>query len=152
VLDQVGEDVAVQAVRCAGVEGSVCEARAEVQGIGRVEFEIGRDDDVELGVEAGVGLCVDRVCVRVDLDSRVQLPHLWSRCFGALQEVSRVRQHLDVVGEGDGANAGQHEVLRDLVCERLDGDEEDIGRADLLLRLDAPESNLSVVEGNLVCN
>lgn len=56
-----------------------------------------------------------------------------------------------MVGEGDGANAGQHEVLRDFVRQRLDGDEEDVGRADLLLRLDAPESDLSVVEGDLVC-
>lgn len=84
MLDQVGKDVAIETVRCAGVEGSVCEARAEVQGVSRGEVEIGRDDDIELRVEAGVGLCVDWVCVRVDLDARVELLDLGSRCFGAL--------------------------------------------------------------------
>jgi hypothetical protein len=58
--------------------------------------------------------------------------------------------HVFVVCEGDGANASKHEVLCDLICQRLDGDEEDVGGADLLLRLDAPESNLSVVERDLI--
>lgn len=35
-----------------------------------------------------------------------------------------------MVYECDGANAGQDEVLRDFVGERLDGDEEDVGSAD----------------------
>jgi hypothetical protein len=57
-----------------------------------------------------------------------------------------------VVGEGDGADACQDEVFGDLVGEGFDGDEEDVGGADLLLRLDAPESNLAVVEGDFVCS
>jgi hypothetical protein len=35
-----------------------------------------------------------------------------------------------VVGEGDGAYAGQDQVLCDFVGERFNGDEEDVGGAD----------------------
>lgn len=84
VLDQIGEDVAVEAVGRAGVEGPACEARAQVEGVGRVEIEICGDDNVELGVEAGLGFCGDGIRVGVDLDSRVQLLDLWSSCLGAL--------------------------------------------------------------------
>lgn len=85
VLDQVGEDVAIETVRGSGVEGSVGEAGAEVEGVGRVEVEVGGDDNVELGVEAGLRFCVDRGCVYVDSDARVQLLDLRCRCFGALR-------------------------------------------------------------------
>ena len=57
-----------------------------------------------------------------------------------------------VVGERDGANACQHQILCDLVGERFDGDEQDVSCADLLLGLHAPESNLPVIESNLVCS
>jgi len=43
-----------------------------------------------------------------------------------------------VVCEGDGAYAGEDKVLGDLVGEGFDGDEQDVGGADLLLRRDAP--------------
>lgn len=43
-----------------------------------------------------------------------------------------------VVCEGDGAYAGEDEVLGDLVGEGFDGDEQNVGGADLLLRRDAP--------------
>jgi hypothetical protein len=71
-----------------------------------------------------------------------------------------------VVGERDGANAGQDQVLCDFVGESLDGDEEDVGVADpvrvsrvsggrcrrglLLLSLHAPEADLSVIEGDFI--
>jgi hypothetical protein len=71
VLDQVGEDVPVQAVGCAGVEGAVCQARAEVQRVGRVEVEVGRNDNVELGVEARLCFCSNGAGVRVDLNAGV---------------------------------------------------------------------------------
>ena len=88
MLNQVGEDVPVQAKRGSGVEGSVCEARTEVQGIGRVEIEIGGDNHVELLIEAGFGLRKDVACVYVDFDSRVQLLDLRGRSCGALFVVS----------------------------------------------------------------
>lgn len=50
-----------------------------------------------------------------------------------------------VVGEGDGAYAGQDQVLCDLVGEGLDVDEQDVGIADAILRLEAPEADLPVV-------
>lgn len=84
VLDQVGEDVPVQAVGCASVEGAICQARAEVQRVGGVEVEVGRDDDVELGVEARFGFCGDRAGVGVDLDTGVQLSDLGSGRLSAL--------------------------------------------------------------------
>ena len=71
-----------------------------------------------------------------------------------------------MVCECDGANAGEDKILCDFVGKRFDGDEEDIGgtnsvwinwcwqsgreRNSLLLRLNTPQANLSVVEGNLI--
>ena len=56
-----------------------------------------------------------------------------------------------VVGEGNGAYAGEHEVLRDFICNGLDRDEEDVGSANLLLCLDTPETDLAVIERDLIC-
>jgi hypothetical protein len=72
-----------------------------------------------------------------------------------------------VVCECDGAYASQYEILCDFVGERLDGDEKNVGRANpvgvncvsktiykhvlLFLSLHAPQTDLSVVESNLVC-
>jgi hypothetical protein len=75
--------------------------------------------------------------------------------------------HNLMVCERDGAYAGQDEVLGDFVGKGLDGDEQDVGCAhsmsvsssyrskrrhvSLLLRLDAPQANLSVVESDFIC-
>jgi hypothetical protein len=55
-----------------------------------------------------------------------------------------------VVGERDGAYASEDKVLRDFVGKGLDRDEQDVGGADLLLRLDAPEADLAIVEGDFI--
>jgi hypothetical protein len=56
-----------------------------------------------------------------------------------------------VVCERDGADAGEDEVLCDFVGEGFDGDEEDVGGAYLLLRLNSPEPDLAIVERDLIC-
>lgn len=84
VLNQVGEDVAIEAVGRASIEGSVCKPRTQVESVGRVEVEICGNDDVELGIETGLGLCVDGTRVGLDFDSRIELLNLWGCCFGAL--------------------------------------------------------------------
>jgi len=58
--------------------------------------------------------------------------------------------HHFVVGERDGAYASEDKVLRDFVGKGLDRDEQDVGGADLLLRLDAPEADLAIVEGDFI--
>ena len=55
-----------------------------------------------------------------------------------------------MVDNGQGVDAGQDEILGDLAGQRLHGDEEDIGIADLLLGLDAPETNLTIVQGDFI--
>lgn len=56
-----------------------------------------------------------------------------------------------MVCEGDGADACEDEVLCNLIAEGFDADDEDVGGAYLLLRLNAPEADLAVVEGDFVC-
>lgn len=72
-----------------------------------------------------------------------------------------------VVDDGQGLDASKDEVLGDFVGQGFDGDQKDVCRAQSgrvsgtctqtwladspLLSLDAPKSDLSVVEGNLVC-
>ena len=47
-------------------------------------------------------------------------------------------------------DAGKHEVLGNFGAEGPDGDEEDAGTSDFLLCLHAPESDLPVVESDLI--
>ena len=63
-----------------------------------------------------------------------------------------ILDHVDswVVDDGDGFYAGEDQVLGYLGCEAAEVDEEDGGVADLLLGLDAPEADLTVVQGDLV--
>lgn len=55
-----------------------------------------------------------------------------------------------MVGECDGADACQHQVLGDLVGEGLDGHQENVGVANPGLRLKTPEADLAVVESDFV--
>ena len=96
----------------------------------------------------------------LDGDARVELLHLRQRCFCAVLAYVGVANkelraqiifgHDFVVGERDGAYAGEDEVLRDFVGKGFDRDEQDVGGADLLLRLDAPEADLAIVEGDFI--
>ena len=161
VLDEVGKDVAVHAVRCACVEGLLCYARASVDGGGGEKVHVGGYDDVVCGIEAGILLHADIGGDGLDGDAGIELLDLGLCSFGAVlahvgvgDEEGRAQVIFGdglVVGERDGANAGEDEVLCDFVGEGLDGDEEDVGGADLLLRLHAPEADLAVVEGDFVC-
>jgi hypothetical protein len=59
--------------------------------------------------------------------------------------------HDFVVCECDGAYAGEDKVLGDFVGKGFDGDEQDVGGTDLLLRLNAPQADLTVVKGDFIC-
>ena len=161
VLDKVGEDVTVHAVRCACIEGLLCEARSGIDGRGGHEVHVGSYDDVVGGVEGWILLIADVGGECVDGDAWVELADLGRSCFGAvLAHVGVGEEELGaqvifgdglVVSDGDGADACENQVLCDLVGEGFEADEEDVGGAYLLLGLDAPEADLTVVEGDFVC-
>lgn len=178
-------------MRCTSIEGFLGEARACIESSEGQEVEIGRNDDVVGGVEAWVGLVADIAVDDVDFNAWVELLDLGSCCFGALYVLawscarsSRLIYVLAYVGiadeelrakvflgdnfmvcERDGSDSSEHKVLGDLVGERLDGDEQDVGGANsgrvscnsrcatsvlLLFSLNTPEADLSVVEGDLI--
>lgn len=56
-----------------------------------------------------------------------------------------------MVNDCEGVDASKNEVLRNFVGERFHGYEEDVGVADFLLRLYAPEADLAIVEGDFIC-
>lgn len=56
-----------------------------------------------------------------------------------------------MICKGDGANAGKDKVFGDFIGKGTDGNEQNICGANLLLRLNTPESDLAIVEGNLIC-
>lgn len=161
VLNKVGEDVAVHAMGCAHVKGLLCYARACVEGRCGEKVHVGGYDDVVSSIEAGILLHanVGRDCL--DNDAWIELLDLGPCSFGTVlayigvaDEEGRAQvffRDIFVVGEGDGANAGEDEVLCDFVCEGFDGDKEDVCGANLLLGLDAPEADLAVIEGDFVC-
>lgn len=161
VLDKVGEDVAVHAMGCAHVKRLLCYARACVEGRGGEKVHVGGYDDVVGSIEARILLHANVGRDDLDGDAWVELLDLGLCSFGAVlayvgvaDEEGRAQVFfcdIFVVGEGDGANAGEDEVLCDFVCEGFDGDKEDVCGADLLLGLDTPEADLAVVEGDFVC-
>jgi hypothetical protein len=165
-------------VRCASVEGFPRYTCARVERGGRQEVHIAGYDDVVGGVEVGVLFVADIGVEGLYGDAWVEPLDLGGCCFGALDTStlrlsteSEIRPYVFadvgvadeelcaeiifgdyfVVCEGDGAYAGEDQVLCDFVGERLDGDEEDVGGADLLLRLHAPEADLPIIEGDFVC-
>jgi hypothetical protein len=165
-------------VRGAGVEGFPRYTCPSVERGGRQEVHIAGYDDVVGGVEVGVLLVADVGVEGLYGDAGIELLDLGGCCFSALnilalrlntdgKNCSYVLAYVGVadeelraqvllgdnlmVGECEGADAGEDEVLRDLVGERLDGYEEDVGGADLLLRLHAPEADLAIIERDLIC-
>lgn len=160
VLDEVGEDVAVHAVRGACVKGLLCYARAGIDCRGGHEVHIGGYDDVVGGVEVWILHIANVRRERLDGDAWVELADLGGSCFSAVLAYVGVGEeelgtqvifgHDLVVGEGDGANACEDEVLCDFIGEGFEADEEDVCGAYLLLCLNAPETNLAVVEGDFV--
>lgn len=84
VGDEVGEDVAVQAMRGASVKGAVAYACTGVEGEERGKGEVCGDDDVELGVKVLVGGIADVCAEDVDFDAGVEFLDVGGYCFGAL--------------------------------------------------------------------
>jgi hypothetical protein len=165
-------------VRGAGVEGFPRYTCPSVERGGRQEVHIAGYDDVVGGVKVGVLLVADVGVEGLYGDAGIELLDLGGCCFGALN-ILALRLNTDgkncsyvlayvgvadeelcaevifgdyfVVCEGDGPYAGEDEVLCDFVGERFDGDEKDVGGADLLLRLHAPEADLAIIERDLIC-
>lgn len=55
-----------------------------------------------------------------------------------------------MIADGQGMDAGQDEILGYFVGEGFHGYEEDVGRTDFLLGLNAPESDLTIVESDFI--
>jgi hypothetical protein len=90
VRNQVREDVAVHAVRGAGVEGLLVDARARVERGEGHEVEVRGDNDVVCGVEVGVKLVAHIAGDDVDFDAGVEFLDLGGCGFGALGALAGV--------------------------------------------------------------
>jgi hypothetical protein len=136
-------------VGCACIERFPRYTRSGVEGGGAEKIHVGGYDDVVGGIEVGVLLVADVGVERLYGDARVELLDLGGCCFGALLQLARgsgmtcgrysyVLAHVSVtdeelraqvifgdyfvIGEGNGAYAGEHQVFCDFVGEGFDGD------------------------------
>lgn len=161
VLYQIAEDETVHAMSARRVKGLAVDARRRVDEVERIRIQIRGNNDVKIG-EIARALGLDSLRVDNDLDARVQLAQGYARGLGAIlanggfhlgEEELRAQVGLgddSAVEDGERADAGEDEVLCDLVGQGSDGDEENVCVLDLGLGGHAPEADLAIIEGDFI--
>jgi hypothetical protein len=159
MLYEVGEDEAVEPLHACRVEGLVVHSRCCVDEVEGIWEKVCRNNYI---VILKISRPLDANIIRIDYDinSRVEVPDLWCRRLSPVfPNILRRDEELcaqiplrdyAMVDYRKRVDACQHEVLCDFIRECSHADEEDVGIPDLLLGLDAPEPDLTVVQGNLV--
>ena len=154
MFDKVAEDVAVITMASSRVKLAMMHACGSIKECESCGVKVSSDNNVE-GGKVGYALLHNASGVRDNLYSGIQLLYFPTRGLGAVltdgllgQEKLGAQVGLGdvlIIKQGQRPDAGEDQILGDLISQGLHGDEKNISRLNLSLRLYAPEPNLAVV-------